>query len=175
MDRGFEWQEIERVWGVRGIGVRGGRLKWRLFIPIVSGGRVVSWTTRAVGGQEPKYLTADPDKDGGVPPKSVLYGADGVRDSVVVVEGPLDVWPLRGGAAAILGLAYTKSQLTRLSAIRTRVICLDAESDAQRVARRLCRELSVFPGTTTNVVLSTGKDPSRASPEEVALLRRLAT
>ena len=53
-----------------------------------------------------------------------------------------------------------------------RAVCYDNQPDGQVRARKLVNELKAFPGETFNVALETGKDPSRASADEVAELRR---
>src|SRR5690606_23763415 len=45
--RGFDPDEIIRLWDVRGIGIAK-ELSWHLFIPIYQYGRMVSWTSRAL-------------------------------------------------------------------------------------------------------------------------------
>lgn len=168
--RGFDPEKIEALWGLRGIGLAS-KLAWRIFIPILLNGEIASWTTRSVSDEAiPPYVNASPDEEM-FPLKSLLMGYDYVRHSVIVVEGPLDAIKIGPGAVATMGVNVTLEQKDLLSRIPIRIICLDAEDMAQRRARKLQKDLSVWPGETHNVVLKTGKDPSRASDWEVMELR----
>lgn len=169
--RGFDPSHIEQLWGVRGIG-RGGRLAWRLWIPIHREERVVSWTTRAIVDDiQAKYVNARPDEEE-TPAKSVLYGADWCGHSVIVHEGPTDVWRTGPGAVATMGLVVSREQVRLLSSYPRRIVCFDSEPEAQRRARRLCEDLAAFPGETIRVQLDAA-DPGSASESETQKLRRL--
>lgn len=166
--RGFDPDEIARVWGVMGIGLES-RLPWHLFLPITLDGRVVSWTTRSLGDEGRRYINAGSGEEE-VSAKHLLYGEEYCNQSVVVVEGPTDVWRIGPGAVGLFGLKYTREQVLRLSKYPVRVVYLDPEPVAQRVAGRLCRELEAYPGKTYRVKADT--DPGECGPEEVEKLRR---
>ena len=168
-ERGFDPDEVSRLWGVKGIGVAA-RLAWRLWAPIHHCGKVVSWTTRAIGDGR-RYISAAEDEES-ISHKSILYGADYVRHAVVICEGPTDVWRIGPGAVATLGLTYTMAQTLLLSVYPIRVVCFDREREAQKRAKKLARELQVYPGETCVVELETGEDAALASDEEIENLRK---
>src|SRR5581483_4434906 len=92
LGRGFSPKQIEdlqRLWGLAGIGVAG-RLSWRLFIPIYYRGEMVSWTTRSLRDTGLRYIRARPEEEK-YRAHTLLYGHDLVRDTIIVVEGPFDV------------------------------------------------------------------------------------
>lgn len=166
-------EDLKRLWSLGGIGKYGGLMNWRVFIPVHYGGKLVSWTTRSISDEtRSPYISARPDQEI-LPLKSLLYGEDYVRNTVIVVEGPLDVWAVGPGAVCTFGTAYTQEQLLRLSKYPNRYVLFDAEGPAQRKAEELVASLSVFDGTTTNVVLDSGKDPSRADSAERRQIREL--
>lgn len=170
--RGFDPDEVAELWKVQGIGV-GGRLQWRLFIPIHEAGEVVSWTTRAVGDKVPmedRYRGAKRDEEV-YPRKRLVYGLDKVMHAVVVCEGPTDVWRIGPGAVCTCGTGWSYGQVRRLSRFPLRVVCFDNEPSAQRRARSLSDQLAPFPGETYVVRLS-GKDAASSSQEEIKELRR---
>lgn len=169
--RGFDPDEIVRLWGVRGIGHSAG-LRWRIWIPIADKfGRVVSWTSRSISKDNPvRYWSATAEEEE-VPHKSILYGAQCARHTIVICEGPLDVWSIGPGAVATLGVSYTPAQRKLMAEYPVRVVCFDSEPEAQRRAGALCRDLSAMPGTTENVVLETGKDANEAEKAEIQELR----
>lgn len=171
----------QKLWGARGIGISKSGFNWRMFIPVFYRGEMVSFTTRTVatpdrfGSYNHKrrqtYRSASPEEEV-LSHKTLLYGEDLVPGHcIVVVEGPLDAWAVGPGAVATLGIQITEQQVHRISKYPTRVICFDAEPEAQVRARKLVAELKPFPGDTINVELASGKDPSRASEQERATLR----
>ncbi len=171
--RGFDPDYLAEVWGVQGIGLQGGRLRWRLYIPVHLKGVVVSWTTRAIGkGVEPRYWSAK-DDESAVPIRDCLYGVDAVRHSTLVAEGPTGAWRVGPGAVAILGSRLYPSQRVQLARVPDRIVCLDPEPVAQRRARQYCRDLAVYDGVTRNLVVRTGPDLAEASEEEVRAIRKL--
>lgn len=167
--RGLDPDEIVRIWQIEGIGIAP-RLSWRIYIPIFFRGERVSWTTRAIGDVAQRYLSASAEEEK-IPHKKIVYGLDFCYSSVVVVEGPFDVWKIGPGAGALFGIQYSLAQVRCLAAIPFRTICFDNEPVAQERARELCRYLSTFPGRTQNIVLD-AKDPGSASPREIRLIRR---
>ncbi len=169
--RGFNPYEIERLWEIESTGMCG-RLPWRIYIPIIFNGETVSWTTRAIGSvtKKAKYMSAKPEEEI-VEHKHLLYGEDYARHSIVVVEGPIDVWAIGPGAVAIMGLNYSQEQVTRIAKYPIRTICFDKGIEAQSVAQRLAGELSCLPGETHSVELESGSDPAEASKKEIKELR----
>ncbi len=161
------------IWDLEGIGRDGGKLSWRIYIPITFQGRRRSWTTRAIGENvEPRYISASPEEES-INHKHILYGLDHVLHSVIVVEGPADAWNVGAGAVATFGVGFSNHQTLLLSKIPYRLICFDNSLDAQKRARNLASDLSVFPGKT-GVVQLDAEDPGSASLHEVNLLRKEA-
>lgn len=169
--RGFNIEYLESIWGVRATGPFSS-LPFRAFIPIYLGRKAVSWTARAACGQEPKYKNAM-DHEKSVDEKKLLYGAQYIKDTCVVVEGPTDLFKVGKGAVATLGLAYTTEQVDRLASVWRRIICFDNSDRAQTVAGKLAGDLSVFPGETIVVNLD-ADDPGSASEREINQLRKFA-
>lgn len=170
-ERGLDPDEMERLWGVKGIGISS-RLSWRLWIPIHLDGEIVSWTTRSLIEESPhKYIKAKLEEES-IPASTILYGADYARHHAVIVhEGPIDVWATGPGAVGLLGLNCSSEQLNLISRYLIRVICFDSEPAAQKRAEKLAEDLKLFPGETHIVSLETGKDSAEADKEEVADLR----
>lgn len=174
--RGFDADEIVDLWSVQGIGIAG-RLSWRLFIPVIHQHKVVNWTTRSIAFPAsetgpPRYISAQTNESA-LSLKAILYGEDYAHHTICVCEGPLDAWAIGYGAVATLGVGYTEKQLIRMSKYPTRFICFDSEPDAQKRARKLCSDLSIFPGNTYNLVPETGKDPASANKREIQEIRKL--
>jgi len=167
--RGFQSMELEKIWGLQSIGINP-KLSHRIFIPIFYQGEMVSWTTRSTIDEGQRYISAEPDEEA-ISHKELLYGEDYCRHTVIVCEGPTDVWRIGPGAVATFGTTYTEAQLSRIANYPMRVICYDNEREAQRQANNLCDKLICFPGSTVNVRMETGKDPGSAKKEEIQKLR----
>ena len=169
-DRGFDPLELEKLWRIQGIGIAG-KLPWRIFIPIIYHGKVVSWTTRSIASNKaiPRYVSASLKQES-MPHKSLLYGEDYANQTIIITEGPFDVWRIGPGAVATLGVGYSNDQVIKMTKYQKRVICFDSDDNAQRRAKILCDGLSVFPGETYNVCLDS-KDAADASRGEIEMLR----
>ena len=172
--RGLNSAEIEDVWGVQGIAIAP-RLAWRLFIPIKDRSeQMVSWTTRSLlDCKDRRYISAAPEEEI-ESPKNLLYGEHLAGHSIVVVEGPTDVWRIGPGAVATMGVDWTDAQRLLIGRHPVRAICFDSEPFAQRRARELYEQLEDLPGQTLLMHLETAKDPGGASDEEVAAIRAKA-
>jgi hypothetical protein len=168
--RGFDVEEIVRLWEVQGIGLAA-RLSHRLFLPLKFRGHVVSWTTRKLGDSGSRYVSARPDEEA-LNHKHLLYGEDYVRHGIIVHEGPTDVWRTGPGAAALLGTMFSRPQISKIRKYPVRVICFDSERAAQDRASALADLLYAFPGKTYVVELD-APDPDSASPKETKRLRRM--
>ncbi len=167
--RGFDPEKIEKLWGLQGLGIAP-RLGWRILIPVYFQGRMVSWTTRAITEDtERRYLNAEPSEEE-ISPKQILFGSDFVRHAVVICEGAFDAMRIGPGAVATMGLAYSRSQLSQMANYPVRIVVFDNEPQAQDRAKELCKVLTPFPGTTSNVCLD-AKDPGCADPTEIQELR----
>ncbi|MDR0611054.1 MAG: hypothetical protein LBG58_13160 [Planctomycetaceae bacterium] len=173
--RGFDSDELVETWGIGGIGMdpANPKFQWRIFIPVTdSHGSVVSWTTRAIGKKTP-YISASKEQES-VPIKTLLYGEQyrTFYDTIIITEGCFDVFNIGVGAVAVFGKAVTSAQIYRISMFARRIVCFDNEADTQEQAKKLCYELSLFPGVTLNVCLD-ADDPGSAGKKEVKRLRRL--
>jgi len=168
--RGFDHHMIQKLWQIKATGIAG-HLKWRLFIPILHQGRIVSWTTRAIKDNIPrKYQSAEPHQEL-IPHKNILYGGDYVRHTVIICEGPLDVWAIGPGAVATFGSGFTEQQIMRLLHFPRRIVCYDNEREAQKQAKKLCNAIGAFGGETINITLDS-KDPGEAKFGELKKLRK---
>ncbi len=167
--RGFDPDQLERLWGLKGIALAV-RLSWSIWLPVMYRNEVVSWVTRSLSNKGTRYVVAKPDEEK-LPAKSLLVGNDYIRHATIVTEGYFDMMKIGPGACCTLGTTYTHSQVQMLSHIPLRVVCYDTDLVAQERARKLCDELSCYPGKTMRVEID-AKDPGSATQKEIALLRR---
>lgn len=167
--RGFDPDQLAAIWKIGGIGLEA-EYRWRIFIPIQIDGQTVSWTTRSIVDTGRRYITAKPEMSA-MPIADLVYGIDMVRDYIIIHEGPADVWRMGPGAVATLGTITTPKKVGFLRRFPLRIVCFDNSAPAQKAARRLAEELSLFPGRTLNVNLD-AEDPGSASQEEINTFRK---
>lgn len=172
ISRGFDPEEVSRIWGVQGIGLQS-KLAWRLFIPITYLGEPVSWTTRSVHAEaDVRYVSAAPNQEA-MKHKRLLYGEEYCKKHCVIVhEGPIDVWANGPGSVCTCGVGVSREQVRRLSKYLRRVICFDSEQGAQERARQLCDMLEPFPGETFNITLDS-KDVATAPKRDIRKIRKM--
>ena len=107
--RGFNSGAVEAKYGIKETGPLG-KYKFRLIIPIYFQKELVSFTSRDYTGKgEPKYK-AQPIKEAMIPVKDCLYNIDSVKDKLLIVEGPADVWRMGDGAVALFGTSCSAGQ-----------------------------------------------------------------
>ncbi len=167
--RGFDPDELVRLWGLQGIGLSA-RFPWRIFIPAIHHGKTVSWTTRSVLDTGTRYVNAGVEEEA-IPLKKLLFGEDFIRHATIVTEGPFDCMRIGPGCVATCGIGFSRTQVLRTSKYPVRVIVFDSEPKAQDRARELCEALAPFPGKTIRVELDAA-DPGSASKNEVRRLRK---
>lgn len=166
--RNLDPKLLESFWKVEAI-PQVGNHAWRLFIPVFWRYEPVSWTTRAVADGLLRYKSADP-KSESLPHKSILFGEDFAGDTIVIVEGPMDVFTLGPGTVCTFGLNWSAEQLDRMILYPRRYVCFNNEPQAQRRAQKLVDILTPFPGQTWNVILDE-KDINAMPPRKVKKLR----
>ena len=168
--RGFCVEQLKKLWDLQGIGIHD-KLPWSIFIPFYYHGEVVSWLSRKITNGGQRYHSAGLMGEK-LRHKDLLYGEDYCRNSIIVVEGPTDVWTIGPGAVATCGVGVSPSQISRIANYSRRIICFDNEPAAQRRARKVCDTLECLPGETFNVVLK-GKDANSSKRREVDMLRSM--
>ncbi len=121
LGRGFDPAWLSQTFGVGYVVSAGARFRMaheRLYIPVMSGGALVGWQARLIGGppptpERPKYVNASAFKK-----SRYLYNYDLARrhQFVVVCEGPTDVWRVGPEAVAMFGKSLSAEQASLLAA-----------------------------------------------------------
>lgn len=170
-NRRFDPDKLQTLWDIGATSNNAGRHNWRIIIPIMLNGVYVSWTSRGIVDEGTRYITANKEEES-VFHKNVLYGEDYCRtDTIVVHEGPFDVWRTGPGATCTFGTSFSLAQVKRIAKYPKRCVCFDSTPEGQIAAKKLIDRLAVFPGETYNVVLDT-KDMGEASDKVRNKLRR---
>jgi len=147
---------------------------WRIIMPIYVDGQIVNFTARDITGRATSKYKNGPDdiaiRNGG----DCVYNIDRVRigGSVMLVEGPLDVWRIGDGAVAMLGTQFTESQLSLIASRRPQRVFVVYDVDANEIARELGTRIARLVPETEYVWLTNG-DPDGADSATIAYLRDL--
>ena len=170
--RGFDPDFIESKYLVKGTGPVG-KWKLRIMIPLIFHGNTVSYTGRDItGGKQLRYKTLGVENSV-VNPKYILYGFDDCKeDSIVVVEGPFDVWRMGDGYCSGLGTTLTDQQLRLLSSFKTVAFLFDAEPEAQCKAVDYATRLSSLGSRAFVIDIEDTKDPADLSERRAARLKQ---
>jgi hypothetical protein len=168
--RGLDHNNLARLWSIQGLG-RDAELPFRIFIPVHLRGEVVSWTTRSISDKHPLRYRAASLKDEKYNHKDLLYGEDYCRHTIVITEGPFDVWRIGPGAVCTFGTGFRRSQVARMAKYPVRVVCFDTDGPGRKKGAELCRLLAPFDGNTYHIVLD-AKDAASAPENEIHALRR---
>lgn len=165
--RGFDKSVIEK-YKLEPTG-RFGKYKFRIVIPVIEDGVICTFTTRDYTG-----ISSTPKLHyGEIQINQFLYNIDSVRDKILLVEGPTDVWKVGDGCVGTFGIVVTDEQILKLIKKKPKevYICFDPEQEAQKKANELATKLYSFIKTVELIELPEGKDPGDLSVEEVNELR----
>ena len=170
-DREFNAFTIHNDWGVKA-GIESGDYKYRLMIPILHNGQMVSFQGRDITGKQgEKYKTC-----AGTYINNYLYGLDYIRkDRLIIDEGVTDVWRLgKGNAIATFGINFSTEQIKLIveKNIKSAIIFFDSEKQAQEQAERLKNSLELFDIKCLNFVIK-DKDPASLNKYEVSKVLKL--
>jgi hypothetical protein len=169
--RRFDPDDLEKRYRLRGVGPVG-RYKNRIVLPIYRNRKCVSFQARDITGRHPIRYLGPPIEESVVDYKRILYAADDVPGSrVLIVEGPTDVWRIGPGAVASFGTALTPYQIREAARWLEVFILFDSESEAQSKARAAAASLAAL-GRYVEIVEIGDSDPGDLPETEVAHLRK---
>ena len=187
-DRGYSPKFLHEKYGLVGGGVSG-KWKYRIIVPLIVGGRIVSWTGRSI-------LSKDKIKELNIPryknlsieesiysPKDLFYNIDNCNgDTVVITEGAFDVMRLgdrfgnNDNVICSWGTTMTQSQISTLKNKFKKVYMMfDNEPEAQEKARKFGLQISAI-GLDVEIVNFYEdfgvNDGDECSEEQVAIIRK---
>lgn len=169
-ERGFDNPEqTVKTWGLYGANhLAPVGYSHRIIIPYYNDkGEVLCFTSRSISEEVDLRYKASSIEENTWDTKECLYGLWNVPgDSVIVLEGQIDVWKLGTGAVATGGSAYTQTQVKLLSSFSKRYIMYDNEDTAQEQAQKLAEELSPYEGETWVLNIPEVNDPGDLSEKE---------
>ena len=156
--------------------------KYRIIIPLVLNGKIVSWTARTILSKQqqqklkiPRYKNLSIEQSV-VDPKSVLYNLDHCEDKIAVLtEGAFDVIRMGDGFFCSFGTELTQSQISIIKQRFEKVfIMFDNEEEAQAKARKFGLQIASI-GVEVELVDCYGdfnkNDAGELNEKEVQIIR----
>ena len=177
--RGYDWQEIQRLWGILGTGpiatLDERDYSYRIIIPIYWEGELVSFQARDVTGTHKLRYKACPKDREKISHQTIVYGHPDtlktVSDILVVVEGVTDVWRLGTQAVATFGITCKRDQAYHLSKLaKELIIVFDPERHAQKEAKKLMNQILIHGGKCRIEKILGDKDPGDMGTEDAKKL-----
>lgn len=170
-ERGFDPLYLQRMYGIKA-GYTIGRFPYRVIIPVFDDHRFVNATARDVTGKQSERYLSLRDEEGVIPIKNCVYNIDRAKESILIVEGPFDVWRIGGSCVSLFGTAFKMAQVSRiLSKFPENVyILFDKETEAQKNASKLA---SCFAPLVKHVEIMgiPVKDPALLTPQQAEEIR----
>lgn len=180
--RGFDPRKLNEKYGVVG-GGETGRWAWRIVLPLLHNGTLISWTGRSILPKStcdeleiPRYLNLSKEESV-LNPKDFWFNADNARGkTVLVVEGPFDALRMGDGCVSPWGSEPTERQKLSLARGHERaVLMLDGDPTGRKKSEKLAAELSALGMEVEDagrLLAEVGKkDPAELSPSEAARIR----
>ena len=170
--RGFNPKRLVRDWGLLS-GPVVGKWKHRIIIPVVLDGRIMTFVGMDHTGHNPPKYKAAPVEESFMPTSELVYGADYVRHTAVVVEGVADAWRIGKGAVATFGMTPGHKRMVHLTSLPARYfyVMFDGEEQATDHALALVAELKAAGKQAKVLGLEPGLDPDMLEAQEVSELR----
>ena len=180
-ERNFSPKLLHEKYKIVGGGITG-NWKYRIIIPLILNGKIVSWTARTILSKKiqqenkiPRYKNLSIEQSV-VDPKSVLYNLDHCEDKIAVLtEGAFDVIRMGDGFFCSFGTELTQSQISMIKQRFEKVfIMFDNEEEAQAKARKFGLQIASI-GVEVELVDCYGdfnkNDAGELNEKEVQIIR----
>jgi hypothetical protein len=163
--RNFDPDKLEREWKLLSTGpvskLDNIDYKHRIIIPFIWNEQQVSFDSRDVTGKDPGRYKACPKDRELIPHKEIIYcNQQYLKDKIICVEGPTDVWRFGKNSGAVSGIKYTPKQVRILAKFKQVFIVFDPDPQALFQAEKLKAELK-FRGIKTEVIKGLNTDPGQ--------------
>lgn len=179
--RNFNPKLLHEKYGIVGGGISGS-WKYRIIIPLILNGKIISWTGRSILSKEklkelnlPRYKNLAKDKSI-IDPKSTLYNLDNCKNDIgVLTEGAFDVMRLGDDFFCSFGTELTQSQISIIKDRFKKVfIMFDNEKEAQEKARKFGLQIASM-GVEVEIIDAYSEfnknDGAELNQEEVKIIR----
>ena len=170
--RKFIPEKLEKIWELKGTIYLSENWSWKICFPIYDQTKkIVAYGGRSINDHVKPKIQLSHKEQMIINPSSILYGIHLVKESVVIVEGPTDVWRLGPGAVAVWGIDWKLEQAMILKNYSRRFVMFDPESEAQKRAEKLAEWLGMYSGET-ELITGLETDPGDLSQREADKIMR---
>ena len=180
--RNFSPKLLHEKYKIVGGGITGA-WKYRIIIPLILDGKIVSWTGRSILSKQkinelkiPRYKNLSIEQSV-IDPKSILYNLDNcMSKTAVLTEGAFDVMRLGDGFFCSFGTELTQAQIIEIKNRFSKVfIMFDNEVEAQAKARKFGLQIASM-GVDVEIVDAYGdfnkNDGGELTESEVQIIRK---
>lgn len=174
--RGFDPDYILNKYNIKCVGPISDRWKLTIIIPVYFHHRIVAWTAADITRKRTnKYINCTIEESL-IPINNTIYNIDRAKNTILVVEGCLDVWNIGDGAIGLYTKHATRQQLKILSEFDRVFVMLDSDAlqttalNSLTSAEQLATDLAGFADTEI-IELDYG-DPAEMKQDDVKHLRR---
>ena len=180
--RNFSPKLLHQKYKIVGGGITG-VWKYRIIIPLILNGKIVSWTGRSILSKQqqkelkiPRYKNLSIEQSV-IDPKSILYNLDNCEKKVgVLTKGAFDVMRLGDGFFCSFGTELTQAQIMEIKNRFSKVfIMFDNEVEAQSKARKFGLQIASM-GVDVEIVDAYGdfnkNDGGELTESEVQIIRK---
>ena len=180
--RNFSPKLLHEKYKIVGGGITGA-WKYRIIIPLILDGKIVSWTGRSILSKQkinelkiPRYKNLSIEQSV-IDPKSILYNLDNcMSKTAVLTEGAFDVMRLGDGFFCSFGTELTQAQIIEIKNRFSKVfIMFDNEIEAQIKARKFGLQIASM-GVDVEIVDAYGdfnkNDGGELTESEVQIIRK---
>ncbi len=180
--RNFSPKLLHEKYKIVGGGITGA-WKYRIIIPLILDGKIVSWTGRSILSKQkinelkiPRYKNLSVEQSV-IDPKSILYNLDNcMSKTAVLTEGAFDVMRLGNGFFCSFGTELTQAQIIEIKNRFSKVfIMFDNEVGAQIKARKFGLQIASM-GVDVEIVDAYGdfnkNDGGELTENEVQIIRK---
>lgn len=180
--RNFSPKLLHEKYKIVGGGITGA-WKYRIIIPLILDGKIVSWTGRSILSKQkinelkiPRYKNLSIEQSV-IDPKSILYNLDNcMSKTAVLTEGAFDVMRLGDGFFCSFGTELTQAQIIEIKNRFSKVfIMFDNEVEAQIKARKFGLQIASI-GVDVEIVDAYGdfnkNDGGELTESEVQIIRK---
>lgn len=180
--RNFSPKLLHEKYKIVGGGITGA-WKYRIIIPLILDGKIVSWTGRSILSKQkinelkiPRYKNLSIEQSV-IDSKSILYNLDNcMSKTAVLTEGAFDVMRLGDGFFCSFGTELTQAQIIEIKNRFSKVfIMFDNEVEAQTKARKFGLQIASM-GVDVEIVDAYGdfnkNDGGELTESEVQIIRK---
>ena len=151
-----------------------GIYRMRIIIPIYNMGKLVNFTARDITGKTDLRYKHCPNNQAIIPRRELLYNIDNVPgDTIILVEGPTDVWKIGNGAVASMGTEVTDQQIDIIKERGFKNIFVLFDKGAAEVANRVAKRLAFLVDRVEIITLVDEDDPGCMCDQTTNAIRSL--